>query len=327
VMGKLFFLFFCALSLAATDSQIARADSVTTNAFAEVFDDPGSASSPNPDNVTCPPNLNTCSSRAAVSGANTFAETTASGTLTPHFITFFIPNVIQPGITLGGLADVNASQKGFTTAADLSGTATWSDSGAIGQATGTHFNSFNISNGQLIWTADFNLNLLGGSAAIQFNFNVTGQNAQNSPISATSSLSLTCTSASCSSNTSPTARLVSFDPLSGTGQIVAILNLTGFNSNWTVGESAMFQVGATKNQSINFSFQDPDSLTYLDANGNIVPDLVLYDPTLNGVIGLSGQDFLAAETPIPAALPLYASGLGVIGLLGRRRKRRAQAVA
>jgi hypothetical protein len=32
-------------------------------------------------------------------------------------------------------------------------------------------------------------------------------------------------------------------------------------------------------------------------------------------------------TPIPAALPLFATGLGALGLLGWRRKRKAQAVA
>ena len=32
-------------------------------------------------------------------------------------------------------------------------------------------------------------------------------------------------------------------------------------------------------------------------------------------------------TPLPAALPLFASGFGVIGLLARRRKRKAQATA
>ena len=32
-------------------------------------------------------------------------------------------------------------------------------------------------------------------------------------------------------------------------------------------------------------------------------------------------------TPLPAALPLFASGLGALGLLGGRRKRKAQAVA
>ena len=33
------------------------------------------------------------------------------------------------------------------------------------------------------------------------------------------------------------------------------------------------------------------------------------------------------ETPLPAALPLFASGLGALGLLGWRRKRKAQAAA
>jgi hypothetical protein len=34
-----------------------------------------------------------------------------------------------------------------------------------------------------------------------------------------------------------------------------------------------------------------------------------------------------ATTPLPAALPLFASGLGALGLLGWRRKRKAQAAA
>jgi hypothetical protein len=34
-----------------------------------------------------------------------------------------------------------------------------------------------------------------------------------------------------------------------------------------------------------------------------------------------------AETPVPAALPLFASGLGVLGLFGWSRKRRTQATA
>jgi hypothetical protein len=32
-------------------------------------------------------------------------------------------------------------------------------------------------------------------------------------------------------------------------------------------------------------------------------------------------------TPLPAALPLFATGLGGLGLLGWRRKRKAQALA
>ena len=36
---------------------------------------------------------------------------------------------------------------------------------------------------------------------------------------------------------------------------------------------------------------------------------------------------IATATPLPAALPLFSSVLGVVGLLGWRRKRKAQAVA
>jgi hypothetical protein len=36
---------------------------------------------------------------------------------------------------------------------------------------------------------------------------------------------------------------------------------------------------------------------------------------------------LASETPLPAALPLFATGLGALGLLGWRRKRKAAALA
>ena len=35
----------------------------------------------------------------------------------------------------------------------------------------------------------------------------------------------------------------------------------------------------------------------------------------------------ANPTPLPAALPLFVSGIGGLGLLGWRRKRKAQAVA
>ena len=46
---------------------------------------------------------------------------------------------------------------------------------------------------------------------------------------------------------------------------------------------------------------------------------------------LSGHDYSSSlaesATPIPAALPLFASGLGALGLLGWRRKRKAQAAA
>jgi hypothetical protein len=49
-----------------------------------------------------------------------------------------------------------------------------------------------------------------------------------------------------------------------------------------------------------------------------------YNPT-----GLRVELTASADlaTPLPAALPLFASGLGALGLLGWRRKRKAQAIA
>jgi hypothetical protein len=41
----------------------------------------------------------------------------------------------------------------------------------------------------------------------------------------------------------------------------------------------------------------------------------------------SGTELGTSTTPLPAALPLFASGLGALGLLGWRRKRKAQAAA
>jgi hypothetical protein len=50
-----------------------------------------------------------------------------------------------------------------------------------------------------------------------------------------------------------------------------------------------------------------------------------YRPTISsGHVFESGQ--LTAEIPLPATLPLFATGIGVLGLLGWRRKRKAHAV-
>jgi hypothetical protein len=42
-----------------------------------------------------------------------------------------------------------------------------------------------------------------------------------------------------------------------------------------------------------------------------------------GVIDFGPAPVLVAATPLPAALPLFATGLGALGLLGWRRKRKA----
>lgn len=47
------------------------------------------------------------------------------------------------------------------------------------------------------------------------------------------------------------------------------------------------------------------------------------DQTLN----LQVDYDIATGTPLPAALPPFASGMGVLGFFGRRRKRKALAAA
>ena len=41
---------------------------------------------------------------------------------------------------------------------------------------------------------------------------------------------------------------------------------------------------------------------------------------------LQRQELTVTQTPLPAAFPLLATGLGALGLLGWRRKRKVQAV-
>jgi hypothetical protein len=49
-------------------------------------------------------------------------------------------------------------------------------------------------------------------------------------------------------------------------------------------------------------------------------------PSLAPLIAIT-YDYTVAATPLPAALPLFASGLGALGLLGWRRKRKAKLAA
>ncbi len=50
-------------------------------------------------------------------------------------------------------------------------------------------------------------------------------------------------------------------------------------------------------------------------------------PTGNSFTSASGDFLTETATPLPATLPLFASGLGALGLLGWRRNRKAQAAA
>ena len=102
------------------------------------------------------------------------------------------------------------------------------------------------------------------------------------------------------------------------------------------GSSASGTLAVTwPNQPVHFLFTDGTALDVTLGNLNVSCDpaanncLAAQDPfymsgtflVLNGPT--SGQDQIA--TPVPAALPLFATGLGALGLLGWRRKRKAKA--
>ena len=58
--------------------------------------------------------------------------------------------------------------------------------------------------------------------------------------------------------------------------------------------------------------------------------VVVHEAGYNGAIGryvLDNITYSEATTPLPAALPMFASGLGVLGLLGWYRKKNARTVA
>jgi hypothetical protein len=81
----------------------------------------------------------------------------------------------------------------------------------------------------------------------------------------------------------------------------------------------------------------PSSPSGWSLSSPVLPTLIYHGSTVTEEFGLddgsangSPQDPLSpspASTPLPAALPLFATGLGALGLLGWRRRRKAQAVA
>ena len=99
-------------------------------------------------------------------------------------------------------------------------------------------------------------------------------------------------------------------PVDGNGLIFAISN----NPLW--GQDALFAAWDKGDGTIAFLI----SGTLAD-----VFDVWVKTSVGSGDMALTGSEL--SQTPLPAALPLFAGGLGALGLLGWRRKKKAAASA
>jgi hypothetical protein len=117
--------------------------------------------------------------------------------------------------------------------------------------------------------------------------------------------------------------------LANNGALTATATGLFFNFSATVSTQFGFQPAVFAEQdSVCFSTNTTDQcvqhLGGVDINGPIPPNELDQFP-------LTGSQEIASAsvsaTPLPAALPLFATGLGGLGLFGWRRKRKAAAIA
>jgi hypothetical protein len=146
--------------------------------------------------------------------------------------------------------------------------------------------------------------------------------------------------------------LITFDPT----QLYLTQSITGFITNLVVSvtDNRFSPANLTFNNIAYFAFDGAGTLT-LSSNSalskNLIgtPDITIgvngwaytpgsavwYSQTgFNDTLTTSGDVSILqtrgsnqSETPLPAALPLFATGLGALGLLAQRRKRKAAAIA
>jgi hypothetical protein len=167
--------------------------------------------------------------------------------------------------------------------------------------------------------------------AFPINYNDTGANtipgffASDSPAAPTPA---TCTSTACLTN-----------PLS----LANFAQATVFRFAFTETVAETFTVTHDDGVSLFVAGTETTTCTIASCPGDLLPTSAATPTTseVNSVIigpgtynlwfaevnGLPAVLEATSVVPLPATLPLFASGIGAIGLLGWRRKRKAQAVA
>jgi hypothetical protein len=179
------------------------------------------------------------------------------------------------------------------------------------------FNNFNASTGSISWETNFTLTTTINSI---FQITFTVSSPDNTSFSEQQTVSLTCTGTSCVSNLG-----ASFYTDSDHSITLPLFDLTGCNCNdLTFGETVNWQAGVpTGNpQTQILDFKDPMTLTMFDSNGNVVPNLILYNSTSNDFIGLSGQDFLGSGVPEPSTWAMMLLGFCGLGFAFKQSRRK-----
>lgn len=106
-----------------------------------------------------------------------------------------------------------------------------------------------------------------------------------------------------------------------TGLALSVVG-TGLFFNYGLSTASFLEIGTTTAPNENVVLEDAGQ-----GGGPLLQFNDGVDSQSSSSVSGNIQIGTASVTPLPTALPLFASGLGAIGLFGWRRKRKAQAVA
>jgi hypothetical protein len=112
-------------------------------------------------------------------------------------------------------------------------------------------------------------------------------------------------------------------PLSGNNS--SILSAHFYATPLTLYDGSIQFLGPAGTLYLSASCNPSSCQAYIDVTVDN-PSTGIFLSSPDGVFA-DGKTIPAAPTPLPASLPLSTSGLGVLGLLGWRRKRKGQATA
>jgi hypothetical protein len=242
----------------------------------------------------------------------------------------FPPTILTPTIQLGGTVTSEPNPHIGFAGADAKGVWSIPVTDALLTPTGTTLNAASLS-GTLTWVDKFSLNATMATittvsfALVNFTFTASGLTPQNTLFQSSVGLELSCNNGICTNDGRYSFPNVSFTFSSGAGEVDVVMDMSKFGgSALTLSETASVGLNAqwaNGSPSSTFSFADPTTLTYLDPNGQVVPNLVLFSPELNGFMPVSGQDFSAqGAVPEPSSWVMMILGFAGIGFIAYRRK-------